>query len=104
MNESKLWDFTHAPQLCEGFPKVFGKVGIFTDIGTSYVLTSYGSLAFVGLSKFDLHNLSCPPTLPLLLLHLHLGQLCWCKWGDILLIYGIMDLWVMGRRFLMWGC
>jgi hypothetical protein len=63
---------------------------------------SHGFLAFVGLNKFDLHNLSHPSTLPLLLLHLHLGQLCWCR-GVIFGIYGIKDLWVMERRFLMWG-
>jgi hypothetical protein len=67
------------------------------------LLISHGSLAFVGLNRSNLHSLSCPPTLPLLLLHLHLGQLCWCRGGDILGIYGITNLWVMGRRFLTWG-
>ncbi len=42
---------------------------------------SHGYLAFVGLSRSNWHNLSHPPTLPLHLLHLHLGQLCWCKGG-----------------------
>jgi len=66
---------------------------------------SHGSLAFVGLSKSNLHNFSCPPPLPLFLLEKYMGILCWCKGGGggILGTYGIMDLWVMGRRFLMWG-
>jgi hypothetical protein len=51
------------------------------------------------LSRSDLHSLSHPPTLLLLFLHLHPSRLCWCKGGDIPNIYGIMDLWVMGRRF-----
>jgi hypothetical protein len=45
------------------------------------LLISHGSLTFVGLSKSDLHSLSHSPTFLLLLLHPHLGQLCWCKRG-----------------------
>ncbi len=68
--------------------------------GTLWILfVSHGSLTFVGLSRSDLHSLSHPPTLLLLFLHLHPSRLCWCKGGDIPNIYGIMDLWVMGRRF-----
>ncbi len=43
-----------------------------------------------------------PTHLSFTLLHLHLGQLCWCKGEVIFGIYGIKDLWVMGKRFLMW--
>jgi hypothetical protein len=82
----------------DGFFKVF--VNKYWDM-LWILLVPHGSLAFVGLNKSDLHSLSRPPTLLLLLLHLHLGQLCWCKGGVILGIYGIKDLWVMGRRFLM---
>jgi hypothetical protein len=100
MNENKLWDFAQVPLPCEDFLKVF--IDRYWD-KLSILHVSYGSLAFVRLSKPDLHSLSHPPTLPLLLLHLHLGQLCWCKKGAILGIYEITNLWVMGRRFLMWG-
>jgi uncharacterized membrane protein len=31
------------------------------------------------------------------------GSVMLVQGGDILGIYGIIDLWVMGRRFLMWG-
>jgi hypothetical protein len=37
------------------------------------LLVSHGSLAFFGLSRFDLHSVSHPPTLLLFFLHLHLG-------------------------------
>jgi hypothetical protein len=78
MSESKLRDFTYAPQLCKGFPKVLIDGYSFM----SWILPiSHGSLTFVGLSKSNLHSLSHSPTFPLLLLHLHLGQLCWCKRG-----------------------
>ncbi len=101
INDNTLWDFAQAPQSCQGFLKVllngyWGKVWILH--------VSHGSLTFVRLNRFDFHSLSPPPTLPLLWLHLHLGQLCWCTGGAILGIYGITDLWVMGRRFLVWEC
>jgi hypothetical protein len=78
MNENEIWDFTHAPQSCKGFMKVL--INWYWD-KLWILLVSHGPLAFVGLNKTNLHNLSHPPTLPLLLLHLHLGQLCWCEGG-----------------------
>jgi hypothetical protein len=98
MNENKLWDFTLTSQQCKGFLKVY--INRYWD-RLSILFVSHGSLTFFWLKKFDLHNIFLPPTLPLFLLHLHLGQLCWCKGEDIFNIYGIMDLWVMGKRF---GC
>jgi hypothetical protein len=70
MSESELWDFTQAPQQCKGFSKVL--VDKYWD-KLWILLVSHGSLAFIGLNRSNLHGLSCPPTLPLLLLHLHLG-------------------------------
>jgi hypothetical protein len=78
MGENKLWDFALTSQQCEGTLKVF--VNRYWD-RLSILPISHGSLAFVGLNMFDLHSLSHPPTLLLLLLHLHLGQLCWCQGG-----------------------
>jgi len=62
------------------------------------LLVSHGFLAFVGLSRSDLHSPSYTPTLPLFLFHLHLGQLCWCEGGIILGIYGITYLWGKGKE------
>jgi hypothetical protein len=59
----------------------------------SFLPVPHGSLTFVGLNEFDLRGLSRPPTLPLLLLHLHLGQLCWCKGATSL---AFMGSWIYG--------
>jgi hypothetical protein len=86
MNENESWDFAHAPQPCEEFPKV--SIDEYYD--RLWILhVSHGSLPFVGLNRFNLHNLPRPPTLPLLLLHLHLGQLCLCKGGSSLAFMGL---------------
>jgi hypothetical protein len=85
MNKDELWDFAKAPQLCEGFSKVF--VDKYCD-RLWILLVTHGSLTFVGLNRSNLHNLSHPLTFFLLLLDLHVGQFYWCKGGGILDIFG----------------